>query len=326
MPQKTHHRSRTSNTRPRSQARQSISIIGAGRLGTALGIALRSANYEIDLVVTKHAASARRSARLTGARAGLTWKEFAAHPNACGKSRVIIVATPDDVIAKVAGQLTAFLGSGLPRGSIQRTAIHTSGALSSEVLRPLRLSGFAVATLHPLLSISDPRLGAAAFAGAFFSLEGDASAIQTGKRLVSDLGGQSFTIRPRDKALYHAAALMASPNMTALFDIALEMLNRCGLTPKRARQVLLPLVKSTLDNLVRQNPSQALTGTFRRRDLATVRSHLAAIESAKLADALGAYVLLGRRSLKLAKSHNDSNTRAIESLLARADQQRARKA
>src|SRR6266404_7019181 len=99
MRHKTQRQPRTVITRSRSQARQSISIIGAGRLGTALGIALRSANYEIDLVVTKHAASARRSAKLTGARAGLSWKEFAAQPQASAKSGIVIVATPDDVIA-----------------------------------------------------------------------------------------------------------------------------------------------------------------------------------------------------------------------------------
>ena len=121
-----------------------------------------------------------------------------------------------------------------------------------------------------------------------------------GRGLVRQLGGQSFQIRPEMKALYHAAALMASPNLTALFDIALEMLTRCGMSPIRARHVLLPLVESTLANLVRQDPRSALTGTFKRGDLATTVKHINAMKAEKLIEALQAYVVLGNRSLTLA--------------------------
>jgi hypothetical protein len=46
---------------------------------------------------------------------------------------------------------------------------------------------------------------------------------------------------PSAKPLYHAAALMASPNLTALIDISLEMLGRCGLTANQSQKVLVPL-------------------------------------------------------------------------------------
>src|SRR5260370_40146379 len=75
-----------------------------------------------------------------------------------------------------------------------------------------------------------------------------------------------------------------------------------GLSRRRAQQVLLPLVESTLTNLKTQNPKRALTGPFKRGDAATIRKHIAAIKSANLPDALAAYLLLGRRSLSLAKS------------------------
>ena len=77
----------------------------------------------------------------------------------------------------------------------------------------------------------------------FFSVEGDTAARRVGERIVRDLGGQAFTIAAASKPLYHAAALMASPNLTALVDIALEMLSRCGLSANRSRRVLLPLLE-----------------------------------------------------------------------------------
>ena len=193
----------------------------------------------------------------------------------------------------------------------------TSGALSSIVLQPLKRSGVAVGSIHPLLSISDPVVGAERLRGAFFALEGDKRAVQIGRQLVRDIGGESFTIKQEMKSLYHAGALMASPNLTALLDIAVEILSECGLSRRRAREVLLPLVRSTIDNLSREDTAHALTGTFKRGDLQTIRKHIAAIESAGQKDALAAYLVLGRRSLKLA-NNDKARTRDIERLLSDA--------
>jgi predicted short-subunit dehydrogenase-like oxidoreductase (DUF2520 family) len=104
--------------------------------------------------------------------------------------------------------------------------------------------------------------------------------------------------------------------MTALFDLSLGMLNRCGLSPNRARKVLLPLVKSSLENLASQTPADALTGTFKRRDIATVRKHIAAIEAQRLHDALMAYAVLGEHSLALTGSRANRRTREIDKILS----------
>ena len=96
------------------------------------------------------------------------------------------------------------------------------------------------------------------------------------------------------------------------------MLSSCGLSRRRARQVLLPLVESTLANLKLQDPKLALTGPFKRGDAATIRKHIAAMRSADLHDALAAYALLGRRSLAMAKDRriNPSRQQAIAQILS----------
>ena len=106
------------------------------------------------------------------------------------------------------------------------------------------------------------------------------------RSLVRDIGAKSFSINASDKVLYHAAAVMASGHVTALFDIATEMLTRCGLEPKRSRAVLLPLLRSALENLYASDSAHALTGTFARADTSTVRRHLSALNSKKMTDAL----------------------------------------
>jgi len=87
----------------------------------------------------------------------------------------------------------------------------------------------------------------------------------------------------------------------ALFDVALEMLAECGLDRKTARNILLPLIASTVRSLEAKDPAQALTGTFSRGDVETVKRHVAALKHKELVDALDLYRVLGKRSLKLTK-------------------------
>jgi predicted short-subunit dehydrogenase-like oxidoreductase (DUF2520 family) len=277
-----------------AQRPTSVSIIGAGRLGTALALALANCGYTIEALVARSQRHARRAVRLSGTHArALTATQLDQLP----QSDLLFITTPDDAIPSTAAQLAATFHRESQRG---RTVLHASGALSSQALSDLRAVGFATGSLHPLVSVSEPVQGASAFSAAFFCVEGDSRAARIARKVVRDLGAQSFFVNSADKALYHAAAVMASGHLVALFDIASEMLMGCGLTAARARAVLLPLLRSTIENLSVRAPSDALTGTFARADLATMRSHLAAIRERASTEALSAYVLLGLRSLQLA--------------------------
>ena len=268
-----------------------VSIIGTGRLGTALALALSGSGYHLRSVVARHIKSARNAASL------LNGKVEAYGANKIGslpQADLFLISTPDDQISTVAAQLSTRNYNPAP------VVLHTSGALSSEVLSPLRAKGWSTGSVHPLISVSEPYTP---IDGAFWSVEGDARAVRLGKGLVSDLGGQSFSIRTADKPLYHAAAVMTSGNVTALFDVALEMLVECGLTRETARRILQPLLVSTVHNLETKDPAGALTGTFSRGDVETVKRHLAALKDHKLIDAEKLYRLLGERSLELTKKH-----------------------
>ncbi|HEX8652811.1 MAG TPA: Rossmann-like and DUF2520 domain-containing protein [Pyrinomonadaceae bacterium] len=272
-----------------------LSIIGAGRLGTALAIALDRCGYRIEALVARRLGHARRAASLIrGGTLALTAKQLALLP----PSDLLFITTPDDAVLSSARDLAATVSIGSRQ---RRTALHTSGALSSTVLSPLHEAGFHVGSMHPLVSVSDPLSGAESLQEAFYCVEGDASAVRAARAIVRSLGGQSFSINTEDKALYHAAAVMSSGHVVALIDIAIEMLVGCGLTPSRARSVLMPLLRSTLENLSALEPADALTGTFARADIATVRSHLRALREHSPHEALAAYRLLGQRSLRLAE-------------------------
>ena len=135
---------------------------------------------------------------------------------------------------------------------------------------------------------------------AFWCLEGDPPAIRAAREIVKSLGGQSFSIKPNKKALYHAAAVMVSGHTVALFDLAIAMLIKSGLSRRRAREILLPLIESNIRNLSKLDVGRALTGSFVRGDAATIQRHLRALRNSNQRDALEVYRVLGKRSLELA--------------------------
>jgi predicted short-subunit dehydrogenase-like oxidoreductase (DUF2520 family) len=278
-----------------NKPKPSIAVIGAGRLGQALAIALNSCDYPIVALVARRRRKAEQAATLLGG---------SPRPRALGASdlaelppaNLFLISTPDDVIEHTAQRLSKLFGN-----ENRATVLHTSGALSSEVLGSMAAVGFETGSIHPLVSISEPDLGAEALHGAFYCLEGTRKAKTVAASLVRDLGGNSFTIKPEHKALYHAAAVMTSPHLVSLFDLASELLAACGLSRGKSQQVLAPLLESTVNNLKTSNTQRALTGTFARGDVATVRRHLEALSGKELAEALEVYKLLGLHSLKLAE-------------------------
>jgi predicted short-subunit dehydrogenase-like oxidoreductase (DUF2520 family) len=308
--------------------KRTISIIGAGRLGTALARALASSGYRIEAVVARRKTRARACVELAELTAAHPLILTSAQLDQLPPSDILLITTPDDAIKGVATQLALMMksrgmkmeGGGL-KVRVKRTVLHASGALSSDILRGLRDVGFSTGSMHPLISVSDPVHGAQSLQRAFFCIEGESAAQSVARSLVAALGAESFSINTKDKALYHAAAVMASGHVTALFDIATEMLTHCGLTAGRARAVLIPLLRSTFENLYTADPAHALTGTFARADISTVRRHLEAINSSSVHDALATYTLLGLRSLQLAKEAG-ANSEALKEIALILDEAR----
>ena len=279
-------------------------IIGSGRLGTALALALDHKEYSIEYLVARRLQNARKAAALLDAS---TRALAAKHMRELSPVDLVLIATPDDQIAKVANEL-AGLKLAWPG---KATVLHTSGALSSRVLAPLGERGWSIGSLHPLVSVSDPR--AASLRGGFWCVEGDRAAVRIAKTVVRDLEGKSFSIGSEYKPLYHAAAVMSSGNVVALFDVALEMLGQCGLRRKEAQRVLLPLLITAIGNLRDKDPANALTGPFSRGDVETVKRHLTVLKHNELKDALELYRLLGQRSLKLSKRNSPQIGRLLKS-------------
>jgi predicted short-subunit dehydrogenase-like oxidoreductase (DUF2520 family) len=136
--------------------------------------------------------------------------------------------------------------------------------------------------------------------GAYFCIEGRPGAVRLARRLVRDIGGRPFEIKTDLKALYHAAAVIASTGPVALVSKSVEMLKACGLTEHQARRVLSPLVETTMSNIGAVGPARALTGPVRRGDAGTVARNVEAL-AAFDPDWVDVYIMLAIEAARLAE-------------------------
>ena len=263
-----------------------IAIVGAGTLATALAPALRRGGYRITEIVSRDSAPslsrARKLAKRVGAHATyMREAQFAA--------KVVWTCVPDDTIAGLATQLAA-------RTNWQKKLVlHSSGALGSEILGPLKQAGALTASAHPLMtfvSISKPELR-----GVPFALEGDPRALVTIGAVVRSLGGKPFRIAPEMKPAYHLFGFFCSPALVALLAAAQQVGEVAGFAQRRrSRDLMGPIVRQTIDNFFRATPQQAFSGPLRRGDIATLRKHLDVL--AKQPELLAVYKSLADIALK----------------------------
>ncbi len=268
---------------------QSVTLIGIGRVGRALAHSLPASKYRLDSLVVREKTrwlADNMPFSLAGRLAEVEQLDDIS-------SDIVIICTRDAEIETAARTVGPLIRPGT-------CVFHTSGSISSAILSPLRLCGAFVGTVHPLVSIAGNRTDDAQFQNCYFCVEGDPIAVDRANELVDALGGTPFTIRSEDKAIYHAAAVMACGHLTALIDASLEMIGKCGLSPQLGKRILMPLIESTVRNVANLTTSEALTGPFARADLSTIQRHLDAIESLNDDQLKSIYLLLGERSLDIA--------------------------
>jgi predicted short-subunit dehydrogenase-like oxidoreductase (DUF2520 family) len=274
-----------------------VAIIGVGRVGGALAFSLPSDKYRVSHLID------RRLADIANVAEQVPYALLSSDLDVLAKGApdLVLLTTQDTELKSTIHDLTGKVSGA--------TVLHTSGSTPSSVLDSLKTSGNSIGSIHPLVSISSPELGPERFPGAFFCIEGDAKAVEIGRQIATDLGGRPFTIDTRFKTLYHASAVTACGHLVALFDAAVEMMTKCGLSAEESSEILLPLVSSTMRNLEHQTTAEALTGTFARADTETLTRHLTALNENVSDDLLEIYLLLGERSLELAAKQGVSPER-----------------
>lgn len=266
----------------------SLNLIGAGRAGQTLARLWHQAGLlQIQAVVCRQQAHAEQAVEFIGA--GIPTNCLVSRPNA----HVWLIATPDDQIANVAGQLA----QANVKGSV---AFHLSGSLNCDNLATLRGCGLALASIHPIRSFAQPQLACQQFAGTYCGVEGDAAALAVLVPLFQHIGASTFNIEGQHKSLYHAGSVIACNYLVSLLESGLQCFEAAGVSRDQALAALGPLLHGTLDNVAQLGTQRALTGPIVRGDVAVVANHQRALQQS-LPHLAPLYQLLGQHTLQLAK-------------------------
>ncbi len=271
-----------------------VGIVGPGRAGLGIGLALAQAGHEVRL----HG----RRGKPVPPPLELSW---GGPPPWLRDVGIVLLAVPDPAIGLAAEALAASDGV-TPR----HVVLHLSGLVDHTALGALRPSGAALGSLHPLQAISEPEAAPQRLVGALAAIEGDERAVAAATALASAIGLHPVVIDPGAKPGYHAGAVVASNYLVVLAALAERLFTRAGLPTAAARQGLAALMRGTVDNVAREGPLGSLTGPIVRGDADAIRQHLATLDPG----VARIYRALGRAALELAKL-DDAVRRRVERAL-----------
>lgn len=238
----------------------SIRIVGGGRAGQSFERAFGGlgAGYEVREIL-HHTDDLRRAAQ------GVD---------------VLLLAVPDRAVANVAASIEPVATTAV---------IHCSGSLGLDVLSTHRRRG----SLHPLVTLPDPVIGALRLRGRpFFAVAGD----QIATDLALGLGGQPIVVADELRTTYHAAACIAANHLVGLLGQVQRVAESAGLP----LEAFLPLARGALDDVGLLGPSAALTGPAARGDLVTLDGHRAALEGDELPGYEAGVALIGQLASTMA--------------------------
>ena len=279
-----------------------ITVVGVGRLGTALAGALAAAGY------TDVTLAARDPARAVEIASTLEVHTRPV-PDAVERAALIFLAVPDGAIEDVA------------RGGAWRTGqgvVHTSGARGLDALAGATARDVVSGCLHPLQTFpatGTPSVPAAAalFEGIVCGVEAPSPLDGLLVALVDDLGARTVRLEGVDRTLYHAAAVLVSNDLVALVAAAERTWAGAGLEADEARAALAPLLRAATANATSLPAAEALTGPIARGDAATGARHVAALAGEP--GLLEVYQALGRELLRLDLGQSAEVRAALEDAL-----------
>ena len=261
--------------------KKTLGIVGTGRLGSALAAALAQKNYPVSGINDTDAVKGQAIADK------LKLKFYADSKELAEKSDAIFLAVPDSIIAPAAEDILAYCKKPL-------ILLHPSGALSAYAL-PEAQNAYR-GSFHPLQSfVSENTI----FKDIYVTMDGDKEALETAKTLCLILEAKPLLVPADDRALYHAAACMASNYLVTLLSEVEDVFSRWAPSPEEARKAFWPLIKGTVDNFEKFG-KPALTGPIARGDTSTVKKHLAILPD----EYRNIYTVMAEYTAKLACEQN----------------------
>ncbi|MEU8897691.1 DUF2520 domain-containing protein [Nocardia sp. NPDC048505] len=285
-------------------ARLTVGIVSAGRVGSALGVALERAGHVVFGVCAISDASVHR------ARTRLPDSEILPAEDVAARSELLLLAVPD---VELPGLVRGMAAAGVVRpGTI---VAHTSGANGVGVLAPLTANGALPLAIHPAMTFTGHDEDVSRLGNACFGITAaDEIGYAIAQSLVIEMGGEPVRVAEENRTLYHAALAHGSNHLVTVIVDAVAALRQAlagpGLLGQQlvdeqpnglAERLLAPLASAALDNALRRGQA-ALTGPVARGDADAVAAHLRALESVDQRLAAG-YRALSLRTAERAQTN-----------------------
>ncbi|GAA3095541.1 Rossmann-like and DUF2520 domain-containing protein [Streptosporangium carneum] len=280
-------------------ARLAVGVVGAGRVGSALGAALARAGHRV--VAASGVSDSSRERAVERLRVTPTRPE-----DVVAKSDLILITVPDDVLPDLVSGL-AGTGAEL-RGKL---VAHTSGAYGLAVLNPATKAGALPLALHPVMTFTGKDDDLRRLTGISYGVTAPDLLRPVAEALVIEMEGEPVWIADADRPLYHAALAGAANHMVTLVAESSELLEKIGV--EHPGRMLGPLLGAALENVLRLGIA-GLTGPVVRGDAGTVRKHVDALILAA-PEAADAYVALARLTADRALAAGLLKPEAAERLL-----------
>jgi predicted short-subunit dehydrogenase-like oxidoreductase (DUF2520 family) len=256
-----------------------VGVVGVGRVGSTLAVALRRAGHEVVAVSAVSDTSVRR------VRRSLPGVAIKPAPEVVAAADLVLLTVPDDVLPGLVAGLAA-TGAALEG----RLVAHASGRHGLAVLEPAVRAGALPLALHPVMTFTGRPDDLDRLAGISFGVTAPDSLRLAAEALVVEMGGEPVFIAEQHRGLYHAALAGAANHLVTLVVQAADLLREAGVgEPAR---MLRPLLQAALDNALDLGDA-ALTGPVARGDADTVAGHIGALRAAA-PEALPAYLALAR--------------------------------
>lgn len=276
-----------------SMRARTVALVGPGRAGSTIALALAARGWEITGV-----AGRAPDARSTVAAAACLEVPAVLVSEAGRGASLVVVATPDAAIGAAARSVA-------PSMEVGALVIHLSGSRGLDVFETIGAErpDLRVGALHPLQSLPSVSVGLERLPGAWAAVAGDPEV----RDLALLLEMKPFELPDAERVGYHAAAVVASNHLVALFGQVQRMAAACGVP----FEAFAPLARASLDNAFRLGPAAALTGPVARGDLQTVEMHIAEMAPAER----DAYRSLAREAARLVDRRDSALLRLLGDVL-----------
>ena len=244
-------------------------------------------------------------------------------PVKLNECRVIFICTGDSGIAKAVEKLSAEKYK-----LIDKIIFHTSGALSSEILIPLKKKGAFIGSFHPVQTFNarvteNNRL----LNRIYITIEGNNKAVSKAKEIIKSLRSYAVLMSAEDKVLHHINSVIASNYLIAYLriiekishDLSISYMDKKilknGFKKSSFFDIYKPLIEQTIENIGSKGFVKSLTGPVERNDLNTIKLHLERLRR-KAPGLLPFYAIMGIETADIAlkkKSITDKDAKTLVS-------------